>query len=427
MSTQKKSSIERLPGPRVTCTVSFSEQQVEAAQEKALRQLGKDTRIKGFRPGKAPVEMLRQQIDAGDLLQETIRALLPSIIEQLMSEHGLKPIIPPKVEAQSRTPLTLTVTFVEQPDVALKGISKIKIAKREPKLEEKDIEQMIDFVLSKHRKTTPVDRAAQEGDQVTMSFKGTTEQGTDIPEITEEDYQVIIGSSTLLPGFEQQLTGLKALEEKSFTLTFPEKHDAEQLRGKPVTFRVKVKQVAQVEKPALTDAFAKQQLGAPSAEAFRTRMKQSMLEQEQHILRRRQEEELFDAIRGATIVELAPELVEEETRAIVQEIDRSLQQRGKTFDDWLKQQPKKPDEVRRDLAEQARKRLRLRLGMSKLIEERAVDITDEEMQQAIDQLLARLPEKDHEQLRQAYVKGQHAYEQLKWQKKVEKVMNGFLQ
>ena len=426
MNTQHKLSIERLPGPRVTCTISFSDEEVHPMEERALRTLGSAAKLKGFRPGKVPLDMLRANVDPGKLFEETVRQLLPPTIEKLMSEHGLKPIIPPKVEAVSRSPLTLNLTFVEKPDVSLKGVEKIKIEKRTPKVDDGDVEKMVNFVLSKHRKISPIDRAAAEGDQITLDFRGETNDGEEIPEIKEEGYEVIIGSRTLLPGFEDELKGLKKSDGKTFTLTFPKKHDAEHLRGKPVTFHVTVTQVAQVEQPALTDAFAKEQLGAPSAEAFRTQMKQSMVEQELHILRRRREEELFDAIRKATVVELAPELVEEETRAIVQEIDERLQQQGKTFEDWLKQQTKKPEEVRKDFAEQAQKRLQLRLGMQRIVEERNVDISNEEMQQAIDQLFTRLPEKDREQLRQAYAQGRRAYEQLKWQKKVERVIDSFL-
>jgi len=426
MSVQKESSIERLPGPRVTCTVTFSDEEVRPIEEKALQKLGSETKLKGFRPGKAPADMMRESVDTEKLLEETIRQLLPQTIERLITEHELKPIIPPKIEAISRSPLTLNLTFVEKPDVSLKGVKKIKIEKSKSKVDDAEVAKMIDFVLSKHQKVTPVDRAIAEGDQVTMDFHGETKEGEEIDSIKEEDYAVIIGSKSLLPGFEDELKGLKQTDKKSFTLTFPEKHEAEKLRGKPVTFHVTIKQVAHVKKPELTDAFAKEQLGSSSADDFKAQVKRSMEQQEEDVERKRREQQLFDAISDATVVEIAPELSEEETRNIVKEIDQRLQQQGKTLEDWLKQQTKKPEEVQKDLQAQAEKRLRLRLGIQKLIDERNIEVSDEEIQKAIDVMLARLPEKEREPLRAAYAKGQNAYEQIKWQKKVEKVIDSFL-
>lgn len=425
MST-KDAKIERLDAGRIACTVIFSKEEVAPAEEQALKKLGSNVSAKGFRPGKVPAEIVREKVDEGALLEETVRILLPSTFESLAKKHEIKPIIPPSVEAVSKDPLTLKVTFIEQPEVKVKGANKIKVEKKEIKVDEKEIERMVDYILSKHKKTSTVDRAAKEGDQVTMDFWGEGEDGKEIPEIRANSYQVIIGSKTLLPGFEDNLKGLSKDKETSFKLTFPENYHAEHLVNKPVTFHVKVQKVEEVDKPKLTDAFVKKELHMESEKAFRKHVEESMTQQEEDIEKKRREQELFDILRKATIVDLAPELVAEETRAVFDEFQSQLSRQKIELKDWLAQQKRKPEEVQKDFEERASQRLTLRLCIQKLIDEREIDIPEEEMKSALEVLLVSVPSEQRKEVEAAYAPGQNAYEQFKWQKKVEKLIDSFL-
>ncbi|MDD5469615.1 MAG: trigger factor [Candidatus Peribacteraceae bacterium] len=422
----KDAKIERLEAGRIACTVSFSTEERAPAEEKALRELGARVSAKGFRPGKVPQDIVREKVDATALLEETIRHLLPGTFESLIREHGIQPIIHPHVEAVSKDPLTLKVTFVERPEVKVKGAGKITVEKKEPKLEEKDVDRMIEYILRKHKKTHVVERAAKQGDQVTMDFRGEGADGKEIPEIRANGYQVIIGSKTLLPGFEEKLVGLARGQETSFSLTFPEKYHAEHLANKPVTFHVNIRQVEEVEQPKLTDAFAQKELQMDSAQAFREHVRKSMLQQEEDIERKRREQELFDLLRKATVVSLAPELLAEETRALIEEFRSQLAQQNMQLEDWLARQKRKPEEVQKDFEERAKHRLTLRFGIQKLIEERKIAVSEAEMQAAIEALLSPLPEEKKQEMADAYVPGKNAYEQFKWQKQVEKLIGSFL-
>ncbi|MBU1911518.1 trigger factor, partial [Patescibacteria group bacterium] len=239
---------------RTTFSVAFTKEQTKPAEEAALKKLAGSVNIEGFRPGKAPAEMLKEKVSPDQLLEETIRELLPDTIKKLTGESEIKPIIPPKVEAESRDPLTLKITFVEHPEVTVKGANKIKVEKKETKVDDKDVEKMIDYVLEQHIKTTKISRAAKEGDRITMNFKGEDSEGKEIEGTETTGHQVIIGSKSLIPGFEEELVGLKEKGKKTFSINFPKKYHAEHLQGKPVTFHVTVTNVEEVEKPKLTDA-----------------------------------------------------------------------------------------------------------------------------------------------------------------------------
>lgn len=230
VSDDENMTVNRLPKARIECTVKFTKEDVKPAEERATAKLSEKVKVDGFRPGKAPADILQSRIDPDKLFEETIRELLPDTFTKLTKENEIKSIIPPKVEAESRDPLTLKITFVEKPDVTLKALSKIKVPKKEPKVTKKDIDQMVDYVMKQHQKTKEADRASDKGDQVTIDFWGEDMAGAEIEGTRTQGHQVVIGSSTLIPGFEDELKGLKKGEEKTFTITFPEKYQAEQLR-----------------------------------------------------------------------------------------------------------------------------------------------------------------------------------------------------
>lgn len=423
--TPTPSTIKRLSAGRSECTLTFAPEQTAVAEEYALRTLGKEVSLDGFRPGMAPLELLKEKISADRVFEEMIHHLLGAQLPEILKEHQLQPIIPPKVEAISREPMTVKVTFVEKPPVKIKS-GKISVEKKEPKVEQKDIDRMMDYVLGQHRTITAVDRPVAEKDRVTLDLYGEDAEGKEIEGTRLEGRPVVIGSKELIPGFEDALIGLKTGEQKSFTLTFPATYQAEELRNKPVTFHATIRAVEEVKMPDLTDAFAQEHFQAPTAAEFKTRVEQSMEEQEEQIEQRRREQELLERIRKETTVELAPELVEEEERQLISELSDRLEQQKMTFEDWLKQTNQKPEDVRKEFQERARQRLTVRFGIEQLLEEHEVAIPDEEMATAVEQFLAPLGPVERKEAEQQYRPGRNAYEQFRWQRRVEKLMQKLL-
>jgi len=419
-------SVKREKNGRIECTIEFPPEKVASAEEKALAALSAAVKIPGFRPGKAPREALLEKVGGDRLLEETVRVLLPESVESLVKEHAIKTIIAPKVGIKKRDPLTIDIVFVEQPKVTMKGIEKISIDKKEPQVSDSDVEKMIHYIVEKHEKAQEVDRPAKERDRVTLDFWGADAEGKEIAPIRTQNHSVVLGSKNLIPGFEDALTGMKKGEEKSFTLTFPQKYHAKELEGKPVTFHATVTKIEEVTLPELTDAFVKEHLGAESAAELRTRVRESMLTQEQRLVRQRREQHLLDAIRKATQVDLAPELVREEEEALLEDLEAELKRQNTTVGDWMKSTGKDPKEMEKELEERAKGRLALRLGIRELIQVKNIAVTEEEMQATVADLLAPLPPKERSEVEPAYRKGERAYDQLEWQKKVEKLFEQML-
>jgi len=420
------SDIKRLPAGRVQCSVTFTPEETKQAEETATKRVGQNVRIPGFRPGMAPSDMIRDKVSPESLLEETMRDLLPGAFAMLVKEQNLRPIMAPQVHVQSPSPLTVDITFIEAPEVKLKGIDKIKIAKNEPKVDAKDVDRMVSYILEQHRSHKEVDRAAASGDQVTLNFVGTDKEGKEIGGTRATGYPIVIGSNSLIPGFEEALIGLKKGDEKSFTLTFPDDYHAEHLRKQEVTFAVTVTKVEETQTPELTDAFAKEQDLGTSAAEVRDRIEKSMRAEEEGIESRRRENELFDALRTATVLELAPELVNQETQTILHDIQEQLQRQNTTLEKWLEQTQRTPETLMKEVKEEAEKRLTLRFGIEKLLEEKNIQASEEDIRKGISAQLAQIPEDQRIQAAAEFKEGTRAYDQVVWQLRIEKMVAGMM-
>ncbi len=416
---------KRLKQSRVQSTVTFTADESSKAEAKAIEKLGESVRIEGFRPGRAPADMIRSKINPADINEETVRMLLPSVFDTLIKEHKLQPIIPPKVDLTSKEPLTLTLTFVERPEVKVKGADKIRVKKTEIKADEKDVNRMVDYLKNQYRTTTPVDRISKEGDELTLDFVGTAD-GKEVEGTRASGYKLTIGSKTLLPGFEEAVTGLKKDEQKIFTLTFPDKYHAEHLQGKPVTFTATVKGIEEVTIPEFTDAFVKEHRLGESKQDLLDRIGTSLREQEEQAGRGQRERELFDAIRAATQIDLAPELIAHEERMIFDEIAKNLEREKLSMDDWLKQTDRTVEKLQKELEDEAAKRLTLRFAIQWLLDDKKIEAAPEEVNAAIEIMLKSVPDDQRASAAAFYKEGGEGYEELKWRKRVEKLVEGML-
>ncbi len=413
-------------GARAVCSLTFDAATRSAAEQKALERFGATIELPGFRPGKAPLDQVRAKVKDEELFEETVRLLIAPELGKLIEQEKLRPIIPPRVEVQSREPLTIQVTLVERPEVKVKGLEKLTVEKKEIKIDPKDIARVEQSILADYRTTKEVDRAAATGDQVIIDFAAVDMASQPVAGLSGESYPVTIGSANLLPGFEEQLVGLKKGDEKKFSLTLPATHPSEQLKNKPVSFSVKAHKVEEVILPELSDAFVKEKLGLPTLSAFKETMEQSIRAQEDQFEQVRRERELLDAIRKNTVVDLPQELVDEEVRGLIEELMQQLQSRNVKFEDWLKQENKKPEDVEKDLRARAVERLTLRFGMGHIIEEKKIEVSNEEMETAVEEQILRYPKEQQDQARATLVPGNEAYDELRWRKQVEKAMEGLL-
>ncbi len=206
----------------------------------------------------------------------------------------------------------------------------------------------------------------------------------------------------------------------------PEKHQSEELRGKPVTFTAKVLRVEEGALPELNDDFAKEKLNATSAQAFKEMVEQSIRSQEEQMEMMRRERAIMEEIGKRTEADIAPEIVDEEMRSLAQEWNATLEQRGMTLEQWLAQQKKEWKEFEKELRTQAEERAKLRFGMAKLVEERKVTLSDDEFKHAMTHFLESVPAEQKADAQKSLQPGTSLYQELQWRATVEKLMKELL-
>ncbi len=418
--------IKREKAGKSVVSVTVPAEAAAAAEKMALERLGSRVNVKGFRPGHAPEDVVRSKIDPEQLFEETVRLALRSVLPTILREHNLAPIVPPRIEAMSREPLLLHITFIERPPVKIKKPDALVPKKEEVKAKPEDIERVVQSALAEHRTFAGVERPTKKGDRVTAAFSAVDEKGADITGLRAEAERIIIGESRLLPGFEDQLVSIAPGGEKTFTLTLPEKFQAEHLRGKKATFTVKIQSVEEVTTPVFDDEFAKKHMNQPSAQAFKDMVASSIKEQEEQFQRMSRERQLLDAIRDAADADLPDELVDQELRQLVEEWAMRLEQQGKTVEDALKAQGKNAKDMETELRAEAANRWKLRLGIAQLIDDKKIEVSPDEELAAISDFLDNLTDEERPEA-EARIKAKDSlYDEVSWRAKVDKLIASML-
>ena len=213
-------TVEKLKESKIRTVTILTDDERGAAEESALNQLAQHVEIKGFRTGKAPLSKVRERVGEENLLEETVRVLLPKVLKEALEKSEAKPILRPSANIVSKSPLTIEIIFVNRPPVTVKKPEKITVEKKKPaEVTEKDIDTFINKILQQDRTETPVDRDVQKGDAVSFEMK-TMKKGVQVDELTVPAYGMVLGSEELLPELEEHLLGMKKGESKTANVSF---------------------------------------------------------------------------------------------------------------------------------------------------------------------------------------------------------------
>lgn len=418
--------VQRPGKGQIVATVTVAAKDSTVAEEKALARLGQRVAIKGFRPGHVPAEMVRERINPGQLLEETVRELMSTLIPDLLKSEDIKPIVPPNIEVESRDPLVLKITFIERPEVTVKGADRIKIEKKEKPVTDADVERVVTGLLQRFRETSRSEAPSKLGDELVLTAKATDAKGVTVPELAMEHQRLLLGSTRLVPGFDEALIGLKATEQKTFTLTVPKDAPVERLRGQKVSVDATIESVMNVTLPELTESFVKERFGIGSAAEMRTEIRASLTEENAKLERQRREQALFDTLRDAVRVDLAPPLVQAEERVLLNDIVEQLSAQKRTLAEWLKESGQEEEAFKKELTTRASERLKLRFALETVLDEKKVEMTDEELTKEVGGIIESVPEERREELADYYSPTGEGWAQLKWQRRVEKLIASYL-
>ena len=357
-------------------------------------------RLNGFRPGKVPLQHMRK-VYGKSFMAEVVNEILSNSTRDILSERGEKAAMQPEVamtedekEAEEilagKKDFEFSLNYEVIPAIDLKEVSDIKVTRQVLDLPEEEIEAQVERVAESARSYETKKGKAEDGDRVTIDYLGKID-GTPFDGGADNGANLVLGSKQFIRGFEEQLVGLKAGDEKTITVTFPENYQAAHLAGKEATFDVTVQDVAKPGKPEITDETAKT-LGLESAEKLREIVRGQLESQYGALTRQKVKRELLDALDAQYQFEAPSKLVQAEFDNIWGQVTRDLETAGKSFAD----EDTTEEDARAEYQRLAERRVRLGLVLAEMGEKAGVQITDEEMQRALFEFVRRYPGQEQE-------------------------------
>lgn len=292
VSVETTSSIER------RLTIGVPAQEVDSEVEKRLKQTASRARLNGFRPGKAPMSVVKKRFGEG-VRQEVISDMMRDAYIKALSEEKLNPAGLPRFEPKELgegKDLEFVATVEVYPEITLADFSDLEFTRESAEVTEKDVDNMIENLRKQQTTWQQVGRAAQDGDQLTVSYVGTLD-GEPFQGGSADNARIVLGSGRMIPGFEEGLVGAAAGEERDLDLTFPEDYHAEELKGKATQFKVHVIKVEEPVLPEVNDEFfAAFGVSEGGEEAFRAEVKRNMEREVKQALSAKLKQQIVDAL-----------------------------------------------------------------------------------------------------------------------------------
>ncbi len=367
----------------VTLSIIAKSDDLLAIKEKTLSRLSDKVKLAGFRGGKAPLALIEKNLDPNLLQTEFMDDALQELYVAAVNEEKLRVAARPEVALKKFVPfseLEFDVTVDVVGKVTLGDYKKLKAKKSEVTVTAKDVDDVIEALRQRSAEKKDVTRAAKLSDQVWIDFEGKDSKGKAVAGADGKDYPIILGSNTFIPGFEENVLGLKAGQSKEFTVTFPKDYRIAALQSKKVTFTVTVKKVQSVTLPKVDDEFAKSAGPVQDLKQLKEDIKKELTIERETQAQRDYEGMLLQDLTSKSEADVPKSLLEEQIDRLVQDTKQNLMYRGQTWPEFLSSEGKTEEEYRKTLEAPARERVKAGMILSEVAEQEKIEISPEEFE-----------------------------------------------
>ena len=355
-------------------------EEFEAAVNKAYLKMRGKMNIPGFRPGKAPRKMIESMYGAEVFYEEAVNAILPDAYESAVDEQKLEVVGYPQVEIENvgKEGATFKCTVAVYPEVELGQYKGLEAVKAEVKVMAADVNARLKEMADRNSRLVVVERAVKKGDTANIDFEG-FDQGVAFEGGKGEAFDLEIGSGSFVPGFEDQLIGMKAGEEKDIDITFPENYTPE-LAGKPVVFHVKVNEVKHKEVPAIDDEFAKDVSEFDTLEELKADTRKQLTDDREAAAQRAFEDALMQKVADGIQADIPDEMVDVQAQQMMENFQQQLAAQGIPFDQYLKMTNTTEDDFKKQAHEPALQQVRMDLAVAALVKAENLEATAQEIE-----------------------------------------------
>ncbi len=379
-------TVKDLSGGQKELAIELSTEEMKPYIDQAVADISKQTSLAGFRPGKAPFDVVEKQVGTMRIMQSAAEKAVQKTYPQAVVEYKLLTVGPPDISLQKiapNNPFVYTATVALVPEVKLGDYKSISVAKKKPTVSDQEVTDTISNIQKMFGKEKKVLRPAKQGDKIDLDMNA-YKDNVPLEGGTAKGQSVTIGEKHFIPGFEEQLLGTEPGQQKEFTLTFPKEYHRNDLANQEVEFKVKVNNVFEIEKPPLDDAFAKQAGKFTNMNDLRDQVGKNIKLEKEQKEQQRWELEIVDKIITASEFGPIPEVLKQsELDKMMRELEYDVTQQGMKFEDYLQSIKKAKDDLRKELEPKAIKRIQTALLLREIADKENITVDDAEIEKEI--------------------------------------------
>jgi trigger factor len=373
---------------KVKLTIQLGLEELTHAKQHELQEQAKKAKVPGFRAGKAPLTVVEKQLDQNQLQASVINHAINDFYGKAIDEEKLRTLSQPEVEIVKFVPYTeleFTAEVEFMPEITLADYKKIKKTLPKVSVEAKDVDEVINNLLTRSAVKEDSDKPAKNGDDVTVDFEGKDKDGKAVAGASGKDYALNLGSKTFIPGFEEGLVGVTKGEEKELKLTFPKDYHAKNLAGTAITFAVTVKNVQAVTLPKLDNTFAASVGPFTTVADLKKDIKTQLVEQKETEETNKLKDEIVEELVKKSKLVLPEVLVADQVSMLEHDFNQNLVYRGITKKEYLEQEKFKDEDEwkEKELKPQAERRVSIGMVLAETAEKEGLSVSDEELQARI--------------------------------------------
>ena len=393
--------IKKLPKSEVEIKTSIPWEEWKGFLDSAVADISKDIKIKGFRPGKAPKEIVEQEAGKDTILNEAVKKAIQKKYPKILADEKIEAIGVPGVEVlkvAEGNDLEYKIKTAVMPKIKLspwqKSVKKINQEHQNIEVEvmEKEVEKELKKLAHSRVKSVTVNREARQKDSVEINFQ-VFRDGVPIENGTGKKHNLVLGSGAFIPGFEDNIIGMKRGDKKEFELKFPEEYKSGGLAGQKATFKVEMNLVQERIVPLVNDEFASSLGKFKNLEELKKSLKEGMKKEKERQIKEKRRAEFTEKLIEKTEVELPEILIQEEVKKMTLEFESQVRSMGMEPADYLKQIKKTEQDLKRDWEPQAVKRIKAALALRKVAKDRDIKVSSEEIEGEMNKTLSRYENK----------------------------------
>ena len=409
----------------VKLSFEIEAEKFDEAMKKVYTKTAKYFTIPGFRKGKAPMAIVERHYGSSIFYEDTFNELVPDIYDQAIKDNKIEAVSQPQLDItqmEKGKDLKFTAIVQIKPEVKLGKYKGIELKKIEYTVSDKDVEHELGHMAEHNSRLVTVDnRPVKKGDITTIDFEGSIDE-VPFDGGKAENHELEIGSNQFIPGFEDQIIGMKDGEEKDINVTFPEDYFSKDLAGKEATFKVKLHGIKVKELPKIDDEFAKDVSEFDTLADLKADIKSKLEKENEEKAKYESEEAAMEAVCKEVEIDIPSGMIETEIDNMIKDIENKLSYQGLTLDQYLKLTNKTMDGLRKEFNEQAEKAVKSRLVLEAIIKEEDIKPEEKEVEDKLKEMAKNYNQKEDELLKNENVKN-YVTENMKYEKAIAFILD----